>query len=223
MHFWSSSIGKKTLMALSGGALILFLIAHLLGNLAIFEGQEAVNAYAVFLRSVPKLLWTARIGLILAFVVHIVTSVQLTLENKAARPQGYAVVKRRSASLASQTMMWGGLVVLSFVIYHLAHLTFGVTDPVVAQLVDSKGRHDVYNMVVLGFQNPMISGFYILAQLFLGLHLSHGFASAAQTLGLTQTGAAKTLRRAGRLFAITLAVLYISIPVSVMMGWVHAA
>lgn len=220
--FWSSSIGKKILMALSGGVLVLFLIAHLLGNLEIFAGRDAINTYSAFLLSIPKMLWSLRIGIIVAFVVHLVTSVQLSLAQRAARPVKYLDKKSRAATLASRTMLLGGLVVLSFVLFHLAHLTFGITNPDHAALVDEKGRHDVYSMVVLGFQDIRISLFYILAQIFLGFHLSHGFSSAAQTLGITTVKTANMIRVGGIGFAVVLCLLYVSIPFAVLMGWLSA-
>ena len=210
-------------MALSGAMLILFLIGHLLGNLEIFAGQEAINAYSVFLRSVPKLLWSFRIAVIVAFVAHIYTSVQLSIENKRARPVNYVGKKSVAATFASRTMLLGGLVVLSFVLYHLAHFTFGITNPDHAALIDAKGRPDVYTMVVLGFQNVYVSTMYIVAQVCLAFHLSHGFGSAAQTFGMTSCGCAKWIRISGSLFAFVLCALYISIPFSVLMGWLDAA
>jgi succinate dehydrogenase / fumarate reductase cytochrome b subunit len=223
LKFWCSSIGKKILMALSGAALILFLIAHLLGNLEVFAGPEAINAYGVFLRSMPKILWAARIGLIVTFVLHIYTSIQLSLEHRAARPVKYANKKSRAATYASRTMLLGGLVVASFLLYHLAHFTWGITNPDHFGLIDAKGRHDVYSMIILGFSNPYICALYALAQVCLAFHLSHGIGSAAQTFGLTTTKWGRALRFGGVGFAVVLCLGYLSIPFSVLMGWLHAA
>lgn len=210
-------------MALSGGFLIVFIIAHLLGNLEVFGGPEAINAYGVLLRSVPKLLWALRIAVIVAFVVHIITSVQLSIENRAARPVKYAHKKSVAATLASRTMLWGGMALLLFLIYHLAHFTFGLTNPEQFALHDEKGRHDVYTMMVLGFQNIYITAFYILAQIALAFHLSHGIGSAAQTFGLTTCGAGRALRVGGVIFAVVVCAGYVSIPFSVLMGWLNVA
>jgi succinate dehydrogenase / fumarate reductase cytochrome b subunit len=171
----------------------------------------------------PKLLWALRIAIIVAFIVHIVTSIQLSLENRAARPVKYAEKKSVAATLASRTMLTGGLVVLAFLLYHLAHLTFGITNPDHAALIDDKGRPHIYNMMVLGFQNNYVSVMYIVAQVFLAFHLAHGFGSAAQTLGLTSCKCAGAIRVGGQIFAIVLFALYISIPIAVMTGWLHAA
>jgi len=180
---FKSSIGKKFVMAVSGLALFAYVIAHMLGNLQIYLGPEALNAYAEFLKSKPGLLWTARLGLLLMVVLHIVTSVQLTLENRAARPVGYATAKPPAASLASRTLFMSGLIIFAFIIYHLMHFTLGMTNPEFLLLQDAKGRHDVYRMAVAGFSQPLVSFFYIFAMGLLCLHLSHGASSWAQSLG----------------------------------------
>ncbi len=207
------------MMAATGLFLIFFLVTHLCGNLQMFSGQDAVNTYAVLLKSFPKFLWGMRIALILAFVLHIGTSIRLSIKNRAARPISYGQNKPVRASVASRTMLLSGLVVLSFVLFHLAHLTLGWINPEQANLIDAQGRHDVYNMTVLGFQNIYIASFYIIAQIFLSMHISHGFSSSAQTLGLAVDSKwAIFLRRFGVCFALLIAALYISIPASVWLG-----
>ncbi len=119
----ASSLGKKYLMALSGCALFLFVIAHLLGNLQIFLGPEALNRYGHFLQTTPELLWPARLGLMALVVVHIVCAVKLTAENRAARPVPYAQHEIVAASYASRTMMMSGLILAAFIVYHLLHFT----------------------------------------------------------------------------------------------------
>jgi succinate dehydrogenase / fumarate reductase cytochrome b subunit len=180
---FKSSIGKKFVMAASGLALFVFVVAHMLGNLQIFLGPEPLNAYGEFLKSKPSLLWTARLGLLLMVVLHIVTSVQLTLENRAARPVGYATAKPPAASFASRTLFISGLIIFAFIVYHLMQFTLGITNPEFMLLEDAKGRHDVYRMSVAGFSQPLVSIFYILAMGLLCLHLSHGVSSWAQSLG----------------------------------------
>ncbi len=223
LRFFASSIGNKIIMALTGIIFIGFLMGHLLGNLQIFEGREAVNAYAALLKSMPKLLWTVRIGLILSLVLHVWTSIRLTLHNRAARPVAYAQNHPVSATLSSRTMMLSGLVVLAFVLYHLAHFTFTITHPEFADFHDSTGRHDVYGMMVLGFQSTYVSAFYVLAQILLCMHLSHGFSSAPQTLGMMNGTWAACVRRSGRALAVLIAAAYISIPLSVWLGIVTYA
>lgn len=218
-NLFTSSIFTKFIMASTGLFLIFFITIHLLGNLDMFFGKDAVNEYGVFLRSMPKILWTMRIVLICAFVLHIFTSIRLSLKNKKARPIAYAKTHSVRATIASRTMMLSGSVLLAFVIFHLAQLTWGLINPQYANLMDEKGRHDVYNMTVLGFQNIYIVLFYIIAQIFLCMHLSHGFSSAAQTLGLTAKNKwADLLRYGGVIYAVCITLLYISIPVSVWLG-----
>ena len=178
-----SSIGSKVIMALTGLGLILFVIIHMTGNLQMFLGQEAMNNYAVTLRKVPLLLWIARLGIISFFVFHVFDGVRLKMQNRAARPQGYVRPNTVRASFASRTMVVSGLLILGFLIYHLLHFTLGVTDPARFAMHDAQGRHDVYNMVVFGFQNVFVAGGYVLAIVLLFSHLSHGAASWLQSLG----------------------------------------
>jgi succinate dehydrogenase / fumarate reductase, cytochrome b subunit len=180
---FKSSIGKKLVMAVSGLALFGFVIAHMLGNLQIFLGPEPLNAYGEFLKSKPGLLWAARLGLFLMVVLHILTSVQLTRENRAARPVAYDRAKPPAASYASRTLFMSGLIILTFLVYHLMHFTLGMTNREFMHLVDAQGRHDVYRMSVLGFSQPFVSFFYVFAMALLCLHLSHGVSSCVQSLG----------------------------------------
>ncbi len=220
LRMLTTSIGQKVIMSVTGIALIGFIIGHLLGNLELFMGRDAVNSYALFLHTSPKIIWGTRIGVLLCAVLHVWTSIRLALHNKTARPQGYLHKKSVAATFASRTMMYSGLVVLAFVIYHLAHFTWDIVHPEYAELTDAQGRHDVFTMMVLGFQNVYISAFYIVAQILLALHLSHGFISAPQTLGLSNKLLVHVIRKAGVCLAIVIAALFISIPVSVMCGFV---
>ncbi len=124
-----SSLGSKYLMAITGLLLIGFVIAHMAGNLLLFAGPDAVNAYAHALKDKPALLWTARLLLLLIFVVHIAYGVRLTWNNSTARPVPYVCEDTLQASWASRHMFLSGLVLLAFVVYHLAHFTFGVVKP----------------------------------------------------------------------------------------------
>jgi succinate dehydrogenase / fumarate reductase cytochrome b subunit len=217
-QYVSTSTGKKFLMALSGAALVGFVIAHLAGNLQIFEGQEAINRYALFLRSLGELLWVARIGLILAVMVHIWTSIALTRENWAARPIGYATKHYIRATAASRSMIWSGLVVLGFIVYHLLHFTFLKVHPQYAQLMDAKGRHDVYSMMVLSFQQPLISAVYIVCVFLLCLHLSHGIQSMFQSLGFNTLKTRPALERWSAWVAWLIFLGYTAIPSGVLAG-----
>ncbi|MGH7198212.1 MAG: succinate dehydrogenase cytochrome b subunit [Candidatus Omnitrophota bacterium] len=214
--FLKSSIGKKAVMAVTGLLFAGFVVAHMLGNLQIFLGQEPLNAYAKKLQGMPLLLWPARVSLLLIFVVHMWVSIKLAIENKKARPVAYASQNTVQASLASRTMMLSGMVIFAFVAYHLLHFTFGATNPEFFHLVDAKGRHDVYSMSVLSFRHVGISASYIFAMFVLCLHLSHGLASFPQSLGLNNEKCLPALK----VFANTVALLIFignsSIPLAVI-------
>lgn len=216
--YFSASVAKKFMMAFSGAALVGFVIAHLIGNLQIFEGQEAINRYALFLKNLGELLWAARIGLIAMVVIHIWTSIQLTLENKAARPVAYADKRYIQASTASRTMIWSGLVILAFIVYHLMHYTFMTLHPEYRSLLDAQGRHDVYSMMILGFRQPAISVFYIAAIFLLCFHLSHGIYSMFQSLGLQNEKFRACLLSWAPKLAWLIFLGYASIPVGVLAG-----
>lgn len=215
-----SSITAKTMMAVTGGGLLLFVVAHMLGNLQIYLGQETLNAYAYKLKSMPLLLWTARVGLILIFGGHLALAFYLRKMNRSARSSHYQYQDPVQASLASRTMLLSGMVVFAFLIYHLLHFTMGVTDPGLHELKDSNGHHDVYSMVVVSFRNVFVSAAYIIAMLFLGLHLSHAISSMIQTFGFVSVKTRKGIEQAGVAIACILMMGNISIPVSVLLGLV---
>lgn len=214
----NSTIGLKFLVALTGLFMILFVVVHLLGNLEIFSGPQATNEYGAMLRTFPKVLWGFRIALIVAVVIHVWVTITLTRRNKRARDVLYTMKHSRKATLSSRTMMLSGLTILVFVAYHLAHYTLGITNPEYDLLHDQEGRHHVYNMVVMGFSNPFIAGFYIMAQALLALHLSHGISSAARTLGLSCPRRFSLVKKCGQIFAVVIALLFMSIPCAVLLG-----
>ncbi|MBU6400573.1 MAG: succinate dehydrogenase cytochrome b subunit [Verrucomicrobia bacterium] len=187
---FQSSVGRKLIMAVTGVILFLFVVLHMVGNLQIFFGPEHLNAYALFLQSNVEILWPARIFLLATIGLHLWAAVVLTLENRAARPQGYADKPAPlAAGYASRTMLVSGLIVLCFIVYHLLHFTVQVpavnlTGQDFKTLHDAKGRHDVYRMMVVAFGNPWVSGFYVLGMALLCLHLSHGLRALFQSLGL---------------------------------------
>ena len=216
--YFSTSTGKKILMAISGAALFAFVVGHLLGNLQIFLGPEALNRYSAFLKSTGELLWIVRIGLIVMVAIHIWTSVLLTLENRAARPVAYAQKEYIEASYASRTMHWSGLIILAYLIYHLMHFTFLSVHPEYGHFLDAQGRHDVYRMVVMSFQQPAIAVIYIIANLLLGTHLSHGMYSMFQSLGLVGQMARSPLQLASKILGYGIFMGYAAIPLSVWIG-----
>ncbi|MEM7589154.1 MAG: succinate dehydrogenase cytochrome b subunit [Myxococcota bacterium] len=214
----ATSVGQKCVMAASGLLLVLFVLGHLAGNLGVFSGRDVFNGYAALLHSVPKLLWVVRITLVVAFVLHVVVSIRLSIQNRKARGgQAYARRAWQTTSLASRTMLWAGLVLLAFLVFHLCHLTWGWVYPEHARLIDAEGRPDVYAQVVLGFQNVWVVVFYMLAQVALFMHLSHGFSSAGHTLGLNSVGS-RVLRVGGVVLSGGIFALYTSIPLAVQLG-----
>jgi succinate dehydrogenase / fumarate reductase cytochrome b subunit len=187
---WRSTLGRKYVMALSGAALFAFVIGHLAGNLQVLGAPDLINTYAHFLKSKPGLLWGARLGLLACVGLHIAAAISLHLENKAARPQPYAAPPSYGSTTASRTMIVSGLVILAFVIYHLAHFTVllpgvnGVGDfRKLTTVLHGEPVADVYAMMVLGFQVWWVVLFYLIAQGLLFMHLGHGVAAMFQSLG----------------------------------------
>ena len=214
-----SSLGKKYLMAMTGLVLFAFVIGHMVGNLQIFLGRDAINGYAKFLKSKPWLLWAARLGLLLMLILHIWAAIKLAVENRAARPVGYANTKWVSASYASHTMVWSGLIIFAFVVYHLMHFTFGTLNPAYLELKDPSGRHDVYGMMIEGFSHPAVSLFYIVAMGLLCLHLSHGVSSLFQSLGLRNGCYRSLIDRFAQASALIIFVGNCAIPVAILLGY----
>src|SRR5438876_2256120 len=180
--FLRSTLGLKIVMALTGLVLFAFVIGHMIGNLQVYVGAEARNAYGAFLRRFGHggALWAARALLLLSVLLHVWSAWRLTRLSRAARGIGYREVRHRESTYASRTMRWSGVILLLFIVYHLMDFTFGV------RAVHPEFVHgDVFHNVVTGFQNPLVSAFYILAMLALGLHLYHGAWSFLQTLGLS--------------------------------------
>src|SRR5258705_10122595 len=191
-NIFKSSLGKKYVMAISGLVMLLFVIGHLAGNLQIFLGPDAINRYGHFLQSNPELIWPARLFLLLMIGLHIWSAIKLSIENKAARPVGYGEHHPIGSSYASRTMLMSGLIIFAFIIYHLLHFTvqaqyINFTGQNFVAFVDAADpahpRHDIFKMMVVGFRNPLVSGFYLVAMALLCLHLSHGVSAMFQSLG----------------------------------------
>src|SRR5262245_27051267 len=181
-NIFKSSLGKKYIMAVTGFAMFLFVIGHLAGNLQIFMGPEAINRYGHFLQSNPELIWPARIGLLLMLALHIWSAVKLSAENRAARPVPYENWQPVGSTYASRTMLMSGIIIFIFIIYHLFHFTaqiqfVNMTGQNFVDFMDPQKRHDIFKMMVVGFNKPLASGFYILGMALLCLHLSHGVSS----------------------------------------------
>jgi len=216
-----TSLGNKIVVALTGLGLVGFVFFHMVGNLQIFQGSKAINDYAALLREMPILLWTARAGLVGLFLLHIGLAVRLAKQNREARPLGYAVRRYREASVASRTMAVSGLLLLLFIIFHLLHLTVGVIDSSFSDKLDLHGHRDVYSKMVHAFQNPWIVVAYLVAQVVLGLHLSHAVSSSFQTLGLEHPALNRVLHAAGPTIAFMIVTGNMAIVLAVIAGIVR--
>jgi succinate dehydrogenase / fumarate reductase cytochrome b subunit len=217
-------VGKKVVMAVTGIVLVGFVIAHMLGNLKIFLGAEAINSYALFLRTMGEplfpyslLLWAARIVLLTCVALHITAAVQLTRMNWAARPQGYDTKRSIATTYAARTMRWSGVILALFIVYHLLHLTAGVVSFQPGEFV----HLSVYHNVVAAFSVWYVSLFYIVAMACLCLHLDHGVWSMFQTLGWNNARTTSFLKGLSRVVALVVFVGFISVPVAVLAGWVR--
>jgi succinate dehydrogenase / fumarate reductase cytochrome b subunit len=227
LAFTKSSIGRKWIVALTGLTLVGFVVVHMLGNLQIFwphgGGQEHLNSYAKHLHDLGPLLWLARIILLVCFFAHIYYTILLSRENRAARPrlQRYAHPARIVASVPVLTMLISGLILLGFILFHLAHFTLKIVKPVYQTFYDGQGRPDVYSMVVTGFQDYLIAGFYIFSMGLLCLHLSHGFSSVFQTLGIRNKVLAPILDKGSYVLGALLFLGNSAIPVAIMLHYIH--
>lgn len=216
--FAKSSIGKKWIVGISGALLVLFVIAHLAGNMTIYIGPhgEGINLYAQALHASQAFLWAARGGLLAIFAVHIFTTLSLVLENRKARPQRYAVKTHVQSTVFVRTMALSGLVVLSFLIFHVLQFAAGFSPHF--GLYDAEGRHDVAAMIILSFHNPWVSGFYLLSLGLLGMHLSHGISSIFQTFGLNGRKSSTLIKHAALAVSWILMIGFASIPVASVTG-----
>ncbi len=208
-------------MAVTGLLLLGFVIVHMLGNLQIFLGPDALNDYSKHLKEMPLLLWPARIFLLITLVTHILVSMSLAIENRNARPVRYAAQDTIQASYASRTMVMSGIIIFLFIIYHLLHFTFGKIQPQFFEHLDPKGRQDVYGMVVYGFQNIYVSASYIFAMAVLCFHLSHGIMSLFQSLGLSSEATAPLFKKTAIGLSLLIFIGNCSIPASVLLGFVR--
>lgn len=204
-RFYASSIGKKILVALTGLVMLGFVLGHMIGNLLIFAGKDAINEYGHLLQTALHGggVWIARIGLLLAVVLHIVATIQLTKANRAARKDAYGKHKAQVSGKSSHIMIWSGLTILAFIIYHLLHFTVRIGNDYASYKTTLHGEtvHDVYRMVIAGFSWAPASIFYLIAMALLSSHLSHGFSSLFQTLGISTDKTEPLFKKAGYAFA----------------------
>ncbi|MBP51785.1 MAG: succinate:quinone oxidoreductase [Opitutae bacterium] len=219
---FTSSLGKKYIMALTGIVLIGFVFVHMAGNLQILLGQEAINAYAHALQSLPMpILWGSRVFLIVCVILHAWTAVVLIRENRAARPHANEIEVTKRAGLASLKMGFSGITLLLFIVFHLLHFTIRTIYPEYDDLMTTVGSpnegeiHDVYSMVLAGFNHLWISIFYVVAMFSLSGHLAHGFSSVFQSLGIRSESWGKKLDLAGKAYAWSICLGFSIVPVLV--------
>ena len=213
----TTSVFKKAVMAISGIILVLYLIAHMIGNLKAFSGAEEFNHYSEWLRTIgnPALpgstaLWLIRIVLLVAVFAHMWAAISLWRQAKRARPSGYVTKKAVAQSYASRTMRWGGVIIAAFVIWHLLDLTWGT--------VNSAADSGPYDKLVASFSNPVSTAFYAIAVILVGMHLRHGIWSATQTLGQSNRRREVTVNYAATAIATVLTLGFLLVPFSVLFG-----
>jgi len=224
LRFYGTAVGKKWVMGVTGVALMGFVLAHLIGNLKLYLSKEEINLYGEALRNMPGallprtvLLWTLRIGLILAFVFHIHAAAGLTLINRKARPGPDRYQSKRdyvAADYASRTMRWTGVIILLFLIFHLMDLTWGNANPEFL-------RGDPYNNLIYSMQRVPVAIVYILAMIALAIHLYHGAWSMFQSMGITNPRYNKLRRRFAQGFALVILVGNCSFPIAVQLHLVE--
>lgn len=213
--FWGSTVGKKIVMGVTGVILVGFVIGHMAGNLQFFAGADRYNAYARLLKhDLIELTWIVRITLIVSVILHVLAAYQLTMLNRAARPDGYAMRELQVATYASRTMRWGGVYLLLFLLYHIGHLTLGWFHPAFSET-------GAYGNVTIGFQSWPVSLFYLGAMALLAMHLYHGIWAFMRTLGLSRPSANPLHRRAALVLAVVVSVGFSLLPLSVVLGIVR--
>lgn len=212
---WSTSIGKKAVMAVTGLIMAAYLITHVLANLLVFEGPDRINAYSRFLHGTGGALWAARLVLLAAVVLHVVAAVQLTGRRQAARPVPYAAGRDSQVStVASRTIRWGGGLILVFLVYHILHFTLGTVHPAFVE-------GDPYHNVASGFHDPLVVLFYEVAMVAVGLHLYHGIWSSGRSLGVSPPSPQPLRRRVALVLSVLVWAGFTVIPIAVFAGMVR--
>lgn len=215
-----SVIFAKVIVAITGLAMVGFIIGHTAGNILVYVGQDAINTYAQGLKDLGAGLWVVRIGLIVAVLLHIFYSIKLAGMNKAAKPIGYKKSTYKRSTFGSKNAVILGITVLAFLIYHLLHYTFQLTHPEYKDMADALGRHDVYTMMITGFGKPIISIIYVIGVLGLGYHLRHGIQSMVHTLGFNGGSVSNYSNLAAKLITAFVVLGLGSIPIAVLTGLV---
>ena len=214
---WSSSAGKKAVMAVTGIILVAYLVTHVLANLLVFQGPDRINRYAAILHGTGGALWGARLVLLVAAVLHIVAAVQLVVRRQAARPVGYAGGRKPQVStLGSRTIRWGGALLLAFLVFHILHFTLGTVHSQFIEL-------DPYHNVTTGFTNPLVVVFYLLAMAALGWHLYHGVWSSGRSLGVSPPSPYPLQRKLALVLALLMFLGFSAIVVAAALGMIGGA
>jgi len=216
-----SSVGKKLLNGLTGVLLLLFIVAHLAGNLTIFIGKDALNAYAALTHSLGALLIVIELGLAAVFLLHAVSAITVWRDNRRARGTRYAMKRSKGGAskqtIASRTMIVTGLVLLVFLIVHLWQFRFGPA--YMTTLPGHEGEvWDLHRIVVETFKQPVWVGVYVAVMVLLGFHLRHGFWSALQSLGALNPKLRPLAFSAGLIFAVVIAVGFLALPIFVYLA-----
>jgi len=202
-------------MGITGLVWVGFVVGHMAGNLLLLQGSEALNSYSDFLKGTGELLWLVRAALAAALLVHIVAAVQLTLQNRAARPVGYTRRESQVSTLASRTMRWGGALLLLFIVLHILHFTTGTIRP-----TGSFSVADVYSNAVSSFKIWWVAAFYMISMVALGFHLYHGVWSSVRSLGFAQHSSDPLRRRFALVIAVVVGLGFTIVPLAVLAGWV---
>jgi succinate dehydrogenase / fumarate reductase, cytochrome b subunit len=212
---WSSSVGKKVIMAVTGLIMVAYLITHVLANLLVFQGPAQINAYSAFLHGTGGALWAARLVLLAALLLHIIAAVQLARRRYEARPIGYAAGREPQVSTwASRTIRWGGALILVFLVYHILHFTIGTAHP---DFIEG----DPYHNVAAGFQSPIVVVLYLVAMAAVGLHLYHGLWSSGRSLGMSPPSPNPLRRTVALILALVIWLGFTVIPIAVYAGLVR--
>jgi succinate dehydrogenase / fumarate reductase cytochrome b subunit len=212
---WSSTIGKKAVMAVTGLIMVAYLITHVAANLTVFQGPATINAYSAFLHGTGGALWVARLVLIAALVLHVTAALQLTTRRQAARPVAYTGGREPQVStFASRTIRWGGVLILIFIVYHILHFTLGTVH-------SSFIEGDPFHNVTTGFGNVLVVLFYELALIAVGLHLYHGVWSSGRTLGVSPPSPRPLKRQLALALALIIWAGFAVIPIAVYAGMVR--
>jgi succinate dehydrogenase / fumarate reductase, cytochrome b subunit len=209
---WTTSVGKKMVMAITGVIWVVYLIVHALANLLVFQGPSKINAYSAFLHGSGGALWAARLVLIAALVFHVVAAIQLTGRRQDARPIGYAAGREsHTSTFASKTIRWGGGLILLFLLLHILHFTVGTVH-------SSFLEGDPYHNVVAGFRNPAVVVLYLIAMAVVGLHLYHGVWSSGRSLGMSPPSPRPLQRSLALVLGLLVWLGFSIIPIAVYAG-----